>query len=154
MPQNKKVLLNKKSITTYLKKFKKEEDVEFPELAGKLGFDEDKIPVLKIKAAGLDDHLRAKTIIERAAIMAVRIAEAFKANDPTKAINFKEMNEELRNPVCQKAFLEVSIFHRCVIKPQFTMKQSYQISQVMPEVVNRVASKALRMSSLENINGT
>lgn len=148
----KKVLLNKKRIQAHLKKFKGKIDVEFPELTGKLGFPEDVVPVLKIKAASLDDHLRAKTIVERASIMAIRIVEALDKGQMHNMFDIDAINKELRDPVNEKAFLEVSIFHRCVLAPKFTMKEAYRLSMIMPEVVNRVASQALMMSSLENID--
>lgn len=148
----KKVLLNKKRIQAHLKKFKKQEDVEFPELTGKLGFSKEVVPVLKIKAASLDDHVRARTIVERASIMAIRIVESLEKNELHKMFDIEAINKELRDPVNEKAFLEVSLFHRCVIRPKFTMKEAYIISQAMPEVVNRVANHALTMSSLENID--
>lgn len=149
----KKVVLSKKRIRTYLKTFKGEVNVEFPELSGKLDFPKDVIPILRIKAASLDDHLRARTIIERASIMAVRIVESLQKNEIHKMFDLEAINKELRDPVNEKAFLEVSIFHRCVVKPKFTMKEAYKISQAMPELVNRVANHALQMSSLENIDG-
>lgn len=148
----KKVLLNKKSIQTHLKKFKGKEVIEFPELTGKLGFSKEVIPTFTIKAASLDDHLRAKTIVERAAIMAVRIVESLEKNEMHKMFDIDAINKELRDPVNEKAFLEISIFHRCVVKPKFTMKEAYKLSQAMPEIINRVASRALMMSSLENID--
>lgn len=154
MQKPKRVVLNKTNIKAHLLKFKKEENVEFPELAGKLGFSYDSVPVLRIKAASLSDHVRCKTIAERASIMAVRILETLKdKKNVLQAIDMEFINKELRDPIHEKAFAEISIFHRCLIRPKFTMKESYQISEVMPEVINRVAQKALQMSSLENIHG-
>lgn len=148
-----KITLSKNRIQAYIKNFSGVVDVEFPELIGKLGFKEDVVPILKIKAASLDDHLRARTIIERASIMALKIIESLEKNELHKMFDLEAINKELRDPVNEKAFLEVSIFHRCVVKPKFTMKESYRLSQVMPEVVNRVANRALEMSSLESIDG-
>lgn len=151
--QNKRVILSHAKIKNHLVKFKKEQNVDFPELAGKLGFPKDSVPTLRIKAASLSDHVRVRTIAERASIMAVKILETLKdRKNLAMAIDVDQINKELRDPVHEKAFVEISIFHRCVVRPKFTIKESYQISEVMPEIINRVAQTALRMSALENIN--
>jgi len=147
-----KVPLSNKRLMAYAKGFKKEEDVEFPELTGKMGFSDDVTPVLKIKAASLDDQLRANTIAERASIMGIQIFEAMQSGNFKKFTSIDELNKELREPTNQKTYLEVSLFHRCVVKPKFTMREAFLISAALPEVVNRVAAQALLMSSLENVD--
>lgn len=150
-----RVLLNRKNLMVHLKRFSRYRDVEFPELSGKMGFPEDVVPVLKIRAASLDNHIRARTVAERAAIMGMKIVkdttEGMK-KDVGEFLNIDWITEELKKPQNEKTMLEVSLFHRCVVKPKFTMRDAYVISESMPEVVNRVATTALQMSSLEMID--
>jgi len=148
----KRVLLSHKKIIDYSKNFKREEDVEFPELSGKMGFSEDVIPVLKIRAASLDDQIRAQTLYEKVGVMALQMIEAIKNKDATKIISFEQMNKEIMAPINEKSHLEILIFKRCVVQPKFTLKECVLISEVLPEVVNRVAKRALQLSSLENVN--
>jgi hypothetical protein len=155
MPKSKKlkkVLLNRKVLKQRLRTFKRFEDVEFPELTGKLGFPEDVIPILKIKAASLDDHIRCRTIAERAAIMGIKLAEMVtESKNVLQLFDVNWIQDELRKPETDKAMMEISLFHRCVMKPKISMRDAYVISKTLPEVVNRVATKALSMSSLENV---
>lgn len=149
-----KVQLDPGKLNDYIDNFKGELDVEYPELREIMGLKEDEVAVLTIKAASLNDHIRAQSLNEQTAIMAIKMAEwAQSKGKGEHPVDFQKMLEELTKPMMSKTYLEVSIFHRCVIKPTFTMREAVRISEVLPEVVNRVASTALLMSSLEGING-
>lgn len=154
MSQSKKVVLDADKIKSYVEEFKGTIDVEFPELRGILNMSSEEMPVVTIKAASLDDQLRAQSIYEQTAIRALALVEWANGKDPNSdPIGLEKMMEEIRQPMHHKSFLEISIFHRCVVNPEFTMRQSVKISEVLPEVVNRVATAALEMSSLERLNG-
>lgn len=149
-----KVLINRTSLLDYVENFKKFEDVPFPELKGQFGCSGDEIPVLKIKAASLDDQIRANTIYEKVAVMAVQMMEGFIKRDPKKILDLEKMAKELNSPnLHEKTHIEVSLFHKCVVQPQFSLLESVKISEALPEVVNRVASIALQLSSMESVNG-
>ena len=147
----KRVPLSYQRVIDYTKNFKSEADVEFPELRELFGYSDDEMPVLKIKAASLDDHLRAQSLHERVAILAIKMLEGVRKKDFKDVMNYDEMKKELTAPVGEKAMLEVSIFHRCVLRPKFSLREAYLISQAFPEVINRVVVKALALSSLESL---
>lgn len=148
-----KVLINKKKLMRHARTFKGEVEVEFPELREFLDVHDGRMPILKIKAATLDDQIRAQTLYEKAAVKAVKIIEGVRTKklDLTNVVNATEMSEELWKPMNDKTFLEISIFKRCVIKPRFTMREVVLLSESVPEVVNRVAHAALKLSSMENL---
>ena len=150
--KNKKVLLSKQKLNVYLKKFIKKQDIEFPELAGKLGFPEDSIPYLTVKAASLSDHIRARSLAEKVTIKAIQLADAMHKEDFKTIFDIDWITKELHEPENEKALMEISLFHRCTVKPKFTLKDAHVISKTMPEIINRVANIALQMSSLETIN--
>jgi hypothetical protein len=145
-----KVVIDPERIVEYSESFESKVDVEFPELREFLGMADNEMPVLKIKAASLNDQVRAQTLYEQAAIVAVRMMEwASNQKGRIDPVGFDQFSKELREPMNAKTHLEISLFHRCVIDPEFTMRQSVRISEALPEVVNRVASKALELSSLQ-----
>lgn len=146
-----KVVLNKNRVMEYARSFKGEKYIEFPELREFLGYAEDKVPVLLIKAASLDNHIRVNSIIERSTIKAIKMIEGAKRGDFKEVFDVESIKHELESPILEKTSIEISIFHSCVVKPKFTMREAVLISMSMPEVVNRVAKEALNMSSLENI---
>jgi len=67
-------------------------------------------------------------------------------------VGFDRLTQELTEPMNAKTFLVISLFHRCVVKPEFTMRQAVRISEALPEVINRVAARALELSSLQRVN--
>lgn len=147
-----KVTIDPEKIVQYSKSFDGLLDIEFPELRELLGIAEDEMPVLKIKAASLNDQVRAQTLYEQSAIVAVKMMEWAAAQEkPVDPVGFDKFSKELREPMNAKTFLEISLFHRCVVEPEFTMRQAVRISEAMPEVINRVAIKALELSSLQRI---
>jgi hypothetical protein len=148
-----RISLDPNRLNDYAENFQGEEDVEFPEMRELLGVGEDVMPVLRIKAASLDDQLRCQTLYEQVAIMAIKLLG--KAEESaTKGFDFDwaKMLKELQEPMNARTYLEISIFHRCVVEPKFSLRESVKISEAIPEVINRVAVKALKMSSLENLN--
>lgn len=144
----KQVRLNPNKLLQNLKVREKEATVEFPELREYLGYNEGTVPTITIKAAGLDEHLRCQGIHHKAAIMTVKLLDSLKKNQP---LNAEALNVEMEDPVYSKTLFEIALFKRCCIKPKFTMKQAVEISEILPEVINRVATKALIMSSLETL---
>jgi hypothetical protein len=147
-----KVTVDPDKLNQYAESFNGEVDVEFPELREFLGLGEEELPVITIKAASLDDQLRAQALYEQTAVMAIKMMEWAKRGDQVDPVGFKKLTKELTEPMNNKTLLEISLFHRCVVKPEFTMRQSVRISEALPEVVNRVAARALELSSLQRIN--
>jgi hypothetical protein len=148
----KKVVISKQKLMTHVRKFDGLVDVEFPEMRDFLQVKDDTVPVLRIKAASLSDQVRAQTLYERAAIKAVKLVECVTKGEPlTEVMDANEMSKQLNDKINDKAFLEISVFKRCVVKPKFTLREAVLISEALPEVVNRVAHTALKLSSLENL---
>lgn len=147
-----KVTVDPGKLNDYAESFDGEVDIDFPELRDLLGLGEEELPVITIKAASLDDQIRAQSLYEQTAMMAIKMMDWAKRGENIDPVGFDKLTKELTEPMNNRTFLEISLFHRCVVKPEFSMRQSVRISEALPEVVNRVAAKALELSSLQRIN--
>ena len=78
------------------------------------------IPILKIKPASLNDQIKAQELL---------------------SVFIKK--EDLKNLFHPKALFEIEIFHKCVIDPIFTIEEIVKISEVYPELINKVCTFAL-----------
>lgn len=146
-----KVLLDRKKLLTGLSDFNFEDEVPFPELEGLFGSSKGEIPVLRIKAASLDDQITANAIMEKARITAVGMIEKFGQKEILEKLNLNETTKT--SFMDDKTQLEISLFHRCVIQPMFSLEEVVWLAERLPEVVNRVATTALYLSSMERLNG-
>lgn len=138
--------MNPDKLLGYCKSRKKFKSVEFPELRGVCGFKEDAMPIIKIRAASLDDHIRCRQLHHKASIIALRFLDSLRQQKP---LQMEALQSELNDPVYDKTLFEIALFKRVCVSPKFSMKQSFDISEAMPEVINRVANTALQMSSME-----
>ena len=146
-----KVLLDRKSLLKGLSDFQSEDEVYFPELEGLFGSSKGEIPFLKIKGASLDDQIAAQTIASKARIAVVEMIKNFGKKEALKVLN-RELSSKA-SILNEKTQLEISIFHRCVVQPMFSLEEVIWLSKKLPEVVNRGAKTALFLSSMERLNG-
>ena len=146
-----KVLLDRIQLLKGLSDFKSEDEVPFPELEGLFGAVKGEIPVLKIKGASLDDQITANLIMQKARISAVKMIQNFGDKKNLKHLNLDGITKN--SAMNEKTQLEISIFHRCVVQPSFSLEEVIWLSEKLPEIVNRVAQTALYLSSMERLNG-
>lgn len=146
--QPSKVLVEKAKLLEYIKDFEAVRELPVPELAKILKV---KDPILKVKGATLDDHIKARELSSGPMIM---LGELFnmmqKGESPDLAVLRKKLVNEGRHP---KTNFELRIFHTCVVEPQFSMGEVVNLAEVMPGVVNRVVSFALGITG-EKENGS
>lgn len=148
----KKVILDRTKLLKGLGDFDFDDEVYFPELTGLFGANKNEVPFLKIKAASLDDQIRAKDMIERARITAVSMLQDFGKKEILEKLNLEDESKKA-SALHEKTQLEVSLFHRCVVQPMFSLEEVVWLAERLPEVVNRVAKTALFLASMERLNG-
>lgn len=122
--------------------------IEAPELAKKLGYKEGTVPILQVRLASLDDHLRAKELASASAMALIKIDKKIKDNQEIVAedIDIGLMNEEYG----PKTFFEINIFHRCVIEPKFRYRDVIQLAVVLPDLINRTVRFILELNTNGN----
>lgn len=143
-----KVILDGDKLTAYAKKPRVFAELPFPELEGKFGMPKGKIPYIKVKPASLDDHLSVQTIQKQTAVIISKILEYTRKGSLP---DMKYFIDGITQESSIKTLLEISIFKSCCIEPKFSHKDAVRISEILPEVVNRVAKRALSLSSLEMV---
>lgn len=111
-----KVILDKEKFLCMINNFDPVQDFEIKELKD--------IPILKVKNASLDDQIRAQELAESSFMKTM----------------FDKSNKSAFHP---KVSFEMQIFCKCVLKPKFTMEEVIKISDVYPELINRVCTFAL-----------
>lgn len=148
-----KVLINRQALLDYTENFQQFKDVPFPELEGKFGCEKGTVPILKIKAASLDDQIRASNIAEKALVGGLKLIQNLASRNKNVSIGYEQLSKELNAQINDKTHIEITLFHKCCVQPQFSLLEAVKISEALPAVINRVASTALQLSSMEKVNG-
>ena len=103
---------------------------------------DDPIPIFIVKRASLDDQIRARELSSRPIRALTKILAAVRDG--------KELNEESIHKFLisddgphDKTYLEIILFSKCVIKPQFSIKEAHKLSERVPDLINRACVLAL-----------
>lgn len=116
-----KMLLDKKKFLDIIDNFDSVYEFEMKEFVGFVN-----IPVLRVKSASLDDHIKAQEL---------------SASSFMKSMLEKNKSDE--KAFHPKTLFEIDIFHKCVIEPEFTMEEVIRISKICPELINKVCTFVL-----------
>ena len=136
------VVVDKDKLMEYITHFDKIETMEIPEFRQFLGAEDcDKVPVIKLRGASLDDHMKAQSL-NSVPLLIYRFI--LKRYQESKYFDVDKVEEALKDDtLLPNTRFEISLFHRNVIEPNFTMENVIEISEVYPDVVNRVVRRIL-----------
>ena len=146
MEAQKEVLINKEALLNYTNSFEIYRDIHLPELSKILGVPENECKI-KVKGASLDDHITAGDLSRLPFQILQYVSKKIEEEDYESIRKLNE--EELNKRFNQKTLFEIHLFKRCVIDPVFTVDEVMKLSEVLPEVVNKVTNEILKMTSLE-----
>jgi translation elongation factor EF-Ts len=131
-----KITLDKDKLFVAVKKIGEVHDYPVETMA-----EGEKIPIMKVKKASLDDQIRAEAISSIPIIMLKKLLEQVEKGEEIKPDIIKGvLNHPGTHP---KTSFEIHLFQRCVVEPKFTIEEALKLSETMPELVNEVCAFAL-----------
>jgi len=146
MTDPKRVVIDGSLVKRYAENLQKEYELEVPELGGILNFDPGEVPILKVRMASLDDHIKAQKLASAPAQLLYKIAEKINNGEDVTIDDVITTSEGI-DP---KTYFELELFCRCVIDPKFEMFDVIKISEALPDFINRVVSYIIGL----NTNGS
>jgi hypothetical protein len=112
---------------------------------------EDRIPILRVKKASLDDQIKAEATSSITTVLLRKILEQLeKGEKPDISTIHETINHPGANP---KTSFEIHLFQKCVVEPKFTIDEAVKLSETMPDLVNEVCAFALGLRPEIENNG-
>ncbi len=148
MESENKVIVDVEKLEKFVDDFAVEYELEAPELKEILGLNGNEIPIMKVRPASLDDHIKSQDIVTQT---------LYKLKILHKELDEKGLNEidtseyeALDDVLDDRTIFEVNLFSSCVIEPKFTPEQVIEMSKVMPDFINKVAAFVTELTNVEN----
>jgi hypothetical protein len=143
----KEMIVDKEVLSKALKSFELEKKIYSPELSGILKMPEEMCYV-KIRGASLEDHIKARDLSGNSMRLLSEIIPLIK--EKTKLVDLEDLKKRYaRLETSEKTVLILTIFHRCVLEPEFEYEEVVELSKKVPAFVDNIAHEALSMTSLE-----
>ena len=143
-----KEILNKDKLKKFTDSIDIVKDYEVrKEFAIALGY-KDKV-ILKVKGASLDDQLTCQNLAKKTPFILTHVLGLINKGEQ---FDFEKLLEQIQeDKLNDNTIFELNLFERNVIKPKFTFKEVYEISEKIPEFVNEVVCFSLGLT--DNYHG-
>jgi len=147
MEEQKEVIVDKEKLLKAVESFELEKTIHVPELSSLLNLPEEEC-YLKVKGASFEDHIRAMELQKQPYRMVRNLVDKLKENPSSQdAVNLGKLF--LDPEISEQTVFDLTIFQRCVIEPKLTFEEVVELSKVAPEVINRVTSEIIQITSVE-----
>ena len=144
--QSEKILVDKTALTKHVDSFIRVHDVEVPELNELLKIEKGNA-VLKVKIASLNDHIQAKALASAPMLLLATVIDKI---DKGEEVDVDVVKEQMyKNEIHPNTLFELEVFSRCVLEPEFTLKEVINMSEVFPGMINRIVVFALGINQQE-----
>lgn len=140
-------VVSKDKLLEAVKSFKLEKEIKVPELAKHLNLPEDEC-IFKIKGASFEDHIRAVELQKQPYRFVREILSKIKEGYTLEQL--ADLEEKFLNPeTSEQTIFDLTMFQRCVLEPGFSFEEVVELSKVVPELINRVTTEIVNITSVE-----